>query len=339
VSAGTGTVDGAHSSGGPSTGAGVRLGVPVAVRVPATSANLGPGFDSLGLALGVHDVVTVEALAPAPGEPPVVVDVTGEGAGCVPDDERHLVVASVLTGLAHAGAGLPRLRVRCVNAVPHGRGLGSSAAAVVAGLVAARGLLAEPERLGDDAVLALATAAEGHPDNAAAALLGGLTVSWCDGKVPRAARLEVAPRIVPVVCLPQTRLATSAARTMLPASVPHRDAAFTAGRAALLVEALGRRPDLLFAATQDRLHQAQRASAMPATAELVAELRARRHAAVVSGAGPAILVLCPSRSEAAAVARIVTQVTRRRSELLGSWEVLTPDVDSAGAHDLSTPQP
>jgi homoserine kinase len=335
VSAGPRTVDGAAASTNPE----LRLGVPVVVRVPATSANLGPGFDSLGLALGVHDLVTVEAFAPGAGQPPVVVDVTGEGAGSVPDDEQHLVVASVLAGLAHAGARRPGVRVRCVNAVPHGRGLGSSAAAVVAGLIAARGLLAEPGRLGDDDVLALATVAEGHADNAAAAMLGGLTVSWCDGRVPHAARLEVNPRIVPVVCLPQTRLATSAARTMLPASVPHRDAAFTAGRAALLVEALGRRPDLLFDATQDRLHQAQRASAMPATAELVAELRARRHAAVVSGAGPAVLVLCPSRSEAAAVARIVTEVTQRRSELLGSWDVLTPDVDSAGAQDVSTLQP
>jgi homoserine kinase len=335
VSAGAGTVDGAAFS----TSAEVRLGVPVVVRAPATSANLGPGFDSLGLALGVHDLVTVEAFAPAPGEPPVVVDVTGEGAGSVPDDEQHLVVASVLAGLAEAGARRPGLRVRCVNAVPHGRGLGSSAAAVVAGLVAARGLLTEPGPLDDDTVLALATAAEGHPDNAAAALLGGLTVSWCDGEVPHAARLEVDPRIVPVVCVPQTRLATSAARTMLPASVPHRDAAFTAGRAALLVEALGRRPELLFAATEDRLHQAQRAAAMPATAELVAELRAHGAPAVVSGAGPAVLVLCPSRSDATVLAQRVRQLTHRRERRLGAWQVLTPSVDSDGAFDLSPRRP
>jgi homoserine kinase len=343
VSAGTPrgvAVDGARSSsGGSSTSAEVRLGVPVVVRVPATSANLGPGFDSLGLALGLHDLVTVEAFAPAPGEPPVVVDVTGEGAGSVPDDEQHLVVASVLAGLAHAGARRQGLRVRCVNAVPHGRGLGSSAAAVVAGLVAARGLLAEPECLGDDEVLALATAAEGHPDNAAAALLGGLTVSWCAADGPHAARLEVDPRIVPVVCVPQARLATSAARTMLPASVPHRDAAFTAGRAALLVEALGRRPDLLFAATEDRLHQAQRAAAMPATAELVAALRADAAAAVVSGAGPAVLVLCPSGADATAVAQRVRQLTHRRDRRLGIWEVSTPDVDTSGALDLSVAAP
>jgi homoserine kinase len=219
--------------------------------------------------------------------------------------------------------------------VPHGRGLGSSAAAVVAGLVAARGLLAEPGVLGDDTVLALATAAEGHPDNAAAALLGGLTVSWCEGDTPRATRLEVHPRVAPVVCVPEARLATTAARDMLPASVPHRDAAFTAGRAALLVEALGRRPDLLLAATEDRLHQAQRAPAMPATAELVASLRAEGAAAVVSGAGPGVLVLCGSPAEAAQVARRVTELTRLHGERLGPWQVLTSDVDSLGATDLS----
>jgi homoserine kinase len=218
--------------------------------------------------------------------------------------------------------------------VPHGRGLGSSAAAVVAGLVAARGLLAEPGALDDDTVLALATAAEGHPDNAAAALLGGLTVSWCDGEGPHAARLEVDPRILPVVCVPEERLATATARGMLPASVPHGDAAFTAGRAALLVEALGRRPDLLFAATEDRLHQAQRAPAMPATAALVAALRAEGAAAVVSGAGPAVLVLTASASDAAAVGQNVTHLTRTRGERLGRWQVLTPDVDGDGALDV-----
>ncbi len=309
----------------PGPGEGVRLGVPVSVTVPATSANLGPGFDSLGLALGVHDVVTVEALPQAPSEPPVAVDVRGEGEGSVPDDEQHLVVASVLAGLEQAGAGRPRLRVRCVNGVPHGRGLGSSAAAVVAGLVAARGLLLEPQRLDDAAVLRLATAVEGHPDNAAAALLGGLTVSWCDAGQPHAVRLAVDPRIVPVVCVPRTRLATSTARGILPASVPHMDAAFTAGRAALLVEALGRRPDLLLAATEDRLHQPQRAAAMPATAALVAALRAEGAPAVVSGAGPSVLVLCPSPTEAADVAATVARVAA------GRWRVLTPDVDGAGA--------
>jgi homoserine kinase len=325
------TVSGAPSS----AGLAVRLGVPVTVRVPATSANLGPGFDSLGLALGVHDVVTVEAFEPARGKAPVLVEVTGEGAGSVPDDEQHLVVASVLAGLAHAGARRPGLRVRCLNGVPHGRGLGSSAAAVVAGLVAARGLLTAPGRLDDDTVLALATSVEGHPDNAAAALLGGLTVSWCDGDGPRAARLEVDLRIVPVVCVPEGRLATAKARGMLPASVPHGDAAFTAGRAALLVEALGRRPDLLLAATEDRLHQAQRAPAMPASAELVAALRARGAAAVVSGAGPAVLVLTASESDAASVEQNVTQLTRTHGARVGQWQVLRPDVDSDGALDIS----
>jgi homoserine kinase len=141
----------------------VRLGEPVTVSVPATSANLGPGFDSLGLALGLRDVVTVEAVEPVHGAPPVVVEVRGEGEGAVPDDEQHLVVAAVLAGLAHARAARPALRVTCLNAIPHGRGLGSSAAASVAGLVAARGLLADPAPLADGDILALATAVEATP--------------------------------------------------------------------------------------------------------------------------------------------------------------------------------
>jgi homoserine kinase len=151
----------------------------------------------------------------------------------------------------------------------------------------------------------------------------------------RAARIEVDPRIVPVVCVPQVRLATSAARGMLPASVPHKDAAFTAGRAALLIEALSRRPDLLLAATEDRLHQAQRAPAMPQTAELVSWLRAHG----VSGAGPAVLVLCASQSDADGVGETVTQLTRKLGERVGHWEVLAADVDSDGAVDLTAATP
>ncbi len=305
----------------------VRLGEPVTVSVPATSANLGPGFDSLGLALGLRDVVTVEAVEPVHGAPPVVVEVRGEGEGAVPDDEQHLVVAAVLAGLTHAGARRPGLRVTCANAIPHGRGLGSSAAATVAGLVAARGLLADPTALPDDDVLALATAVEGHPDNAAAALLGGLTTAWCDAGRAHAVRLELDPRVVPVVCVPQAQLATRAARGLLPPSVPHADAAFTAGRAALLVHALARRPDLLLRATEDRLHQAYRAPAMPATAELVARLRDAGLAAVVSGAGPSVLVLCASGVEAAAATTL--------AGASGAWQVHTPDVDSAGAAPVS----
>jgi len=348
---------------------GVVVGVPVSVRVPASSANLGPGFDSLGLALDVHDVVTVEALAPndavggaahgadgaahgadgaahgadgaahgadgaAHAAGSVVVTVEGEGTGHVPLDESNLLVRSLRSGLAHAGAGRPRLRIHCNNAIPHGRGLGSSAATIVAGLVAARGLLADRRLLDDAAVLALATAAEGHPDNAAASLFGGFTVAWMDQSSGRlalrragAVRVPVDPRVRIVVCVPDGELATSRARAMLPASVPHGDAAYNAGRSALLVEALSRRPDLLLPGTEDRLHQRQRADAMPSTWALVEAVRAAGAAAVVSGAGPAVLVL----GEAGVPRAAVDAALAAPGVGAGQWRVLEPSVDDEGA--------
>jgi homoserine kinase len=301
--------------------AGLRRGVVATVRVPATSANLGPGFDSLGLALAIHDVVRL-SLAPSGFE----VSVRGEGAGDVPRTEQHLVARAVRAGFEHAGVPQPGLRLHCHNAVPHGRGLGSSAAAVVAGLVAARGCLADPDLLDDATVLALATAFEGHPDNAAAALLGGCTISWrADTGVPRAERVDLRADLDPVVCLPTHELSTSTARAMLPATVPHADAAFNAGRAALLVQALGRRSDLLLEATEDRLHQAQRAPAMPQTAALVHRVRELGGAAVVSGAGPSVLVLGTGEAPLAAVTGALAGSGAQR------WTVLRPGIDTVGS--------
>lgn len=321
----------------------VRLDEPVTARTPASSANLGPGFDCLALALALHDEVEVRARPRAAGEPGVQVEVSGQGAGVVPLSEDHLVVRSLRAGLAHAGAGRPEdqpaLRLRCRNAVPHGRGLGSSAAAIAVGLVLARGLLTEPERLGSQEVLDLASAAEGHPDNASAALLGGCTLSWtvlpedADGAVqeralPRArvVQLDLDPRISAVLCVPDAELATSRARAMLPEQVPHVDAAFNAARTALLVHALAGRPEQLLEATRDRLHQDRRAPAMPATAALVHEVRARGEAAVVSGAGPSVLVL----GESAAVQEAVSAVLADDDGRLGTWRVLALDVDREG---------
>ncbi len=269
----------------------------VTVRVPATSANLGPGFDCLGLALDLQDEVVVTA-----GRPPaagagsgVEITVTGEGDGAVPTDATHLVVRAVHAAFEALGEPHVSLQLHCTNRVPHGRGLGSSAAAVVAGLLAGRALVADgPDRLDDDAVLALATAMEGHPDNAAAALLGGLTLAWSGPATVHAVRLEPRADLTATVLVPDLQLSTETARGLLPATVSHADAAFSAGRAALLVAALtGATPTdgVLLAATEDRLHQAQRAPAMPATARLLGELRAEGRAAVVSGAGPTVLVL------------------------------------------------
>ena len=259
----------------------------VLVTVPATSANLGPGFDALGLALALVDEVTVEVAGPQ--DPPVTVHVAGEGADDLPRDASHLVVRALHLTCTRFGVQAPRVVLRATNRIPHGRGLGSSAAAAVAGVLAARALVAPG--MSDDDVLALASEIEGHPDNAAACLLGGLTVAWStDGEV-RAVAVEPSTQVWAVVLVPQSRLATHVARGLLPATVPHADAAHAAGRAALLVAALTTSPELLLAATEDRLHQPYRAAAMPETARLVEELRALGMAAVVSGAGPSVLVL------------------------------------------------
>jgi homoserine kinase len=266
---------------------------PVVVRAPATSANLGPGYDALGLALALHDVV--EARVTGAG---LDIEVSGEGAETAGAGERHLVVQAMRAAFSLLGGQPPGIALRCVNAVPHSRGLGSSAAAVVTGVLAARGLVSGGETmLTDDGVFRLAVEFEGHPDNVAACLAGGLTIAWTAQRgagapaVPRLAKLTVLDEICPVVCVPQDVLSTETARRVLPETVPHRDAAANAGRSALLIAGLTSVPEVLFDATEDFLHQRYRAAVMPATADLLRRLRAGGLAAVVSGAGPAVLVL------------------------------------------------
>ncbi|WP_315097395.1 homoserine kinase [uncultured Cellulomonas sp.] len=310
----------------------MRLGADhVRVRVPATSANLGPGFDAFGLALGLYDELEVRAL----GSPGVQVDVTGEGAGQVPDDEGHLVVSSLRAALDLVGASQTGLHLVCHNRIPHGRGLGSSAAAVVAGIVAARGLIAEPEALSDDVVIDLAAQIEGHPDNAAPAVLGGATLAWRDDRF-RATDLRVHDEVAVLAVVPPHHLSTKAARGVLPATVPHADAAFQAARSALLVEALGRRPELLLAATQDRLHQEYRRAVMPGSLALVDVLRGRGVAAVVSGAGPTVLVLARRTSstggtESGAGTDADDAVRAAFGGAMGGWQILPLPVDRTGA--------
>lgn len=260
---------------------------PVRVRTPATSANLGPGFDALGLALGLYDDVAAEV---TPGG--VRVTVTGEGAGELPDDERHLIVTAMRAAFDALGGQPSGLALECVNRIPQARGLGSSSAAIVAGVLLARALVADgAERLDDDAVLRLAAEIEGHPDNVAPCLRGGFTIAWTEPSGARAVSLAVADGVRPTVFVPAERGLTATARAALPATVPHADAALNAGRAALLVHALTVAPALLLPATVDRLHQDYRAGGMPGTAALVSALRATGVAAVVSGAGPTVLAL------------------------------------------------
>jgi homoserine kinase len=286
--------------------------------VPATSANLGPGFDALGLSLALYDDVVVRVT----DEPGLTVDVAGMGAASVPRNARHLVVRSMRATFKLLGGSPPGLEVVCANRIPHGRGLGSSAAAIVAGVVAARGLVANGnERMDDDAALAHASALEGHPDNVAACLLGGLTIAWSDESGAHALRVPVAGSLAPVAFVPGSSSSTKAARKLLPDSVPLVDAVANAARSALLVEALRAHPDDLMAATEDRLHQQYRASAMPRTASLVAELREAGIPAVVSGAGPTVLAL-------------TTKATRSHAEGFArrGWSALPLEVDTKGAH-------
>ena len=341
----------------------------VRVRVPATSANLGPGFDALGLALALHD--DVDAWITDSG---LSVEISGEGADLVGTGENHLVVRAMRAAFAVTGGQPPGLGLRCVNRIPHGRGLGSSAAAVVAGILAARALSgagpgnagpgntgpgntgpgsAGPDHLAGDAVLALATAMEGHPDNVAACLAGGLTIAWTEDELPRMVRLEPLSGIRPVVCIAPAALHTEVARGLLPDLVPHREAAANAGRSALLVAALTQRQGgalegsepadghggagLLLAATQDWLHQDYRATAMPGTADLIGRLRKAGIPAVMSGAGPSVLAILSEQDK---------PDYRHHLDSLGSivretgiaWHISPLDVERQGARVLR-PEP
>jgi homoserine kinase len=251
------------------------------------------------------------------------VSVSGVGAGELPTDEAHLVVRAFRAACDQLGWTPSGLRVAAENAIPQGRGMGSSAAAVVAGVLGAWALCPDVEDIDEDAVLRLTSELEGHPDNVAPCLLGGATLSWTEPAGARAVRLDVAPEIQPVVLVPDATLSTHVARGLLPEAVPHADAAFNAARSALLVHALTADPALLLEATDDRLHQRQRAAAMPASIDLVDRLRAEGYAAVVSGAGPSVLVLGPEGGVPA-----VTGLTP------AGWVALVLDVDTAGAQVL-----
>jgi homoserine kinase len=292
----------------------------VTVSVPATSANLGPGFDCLGLALGLRDEITGEVV-----DGGLVVEVSGEGAGEVPDDESHLVVRAMRAGFEALEVAPPGLRLRCRNGIPHSRGLGSSAAAIVGGLVLARALVPDAaDRLDDAALLTLANRLEGHPDNVAPALLGGFVVSGQEADDHGHVRVwaQQAPvhdAVRAALLVPPTGVLTQVARGLLPEQVSHHDAVANTGRAALLVAALGQAPHLVLAATEDFVHQRYRRPAMPETLDLVDRLRADGVPAVVSGAGPTVLVL---------ISEDVAELDERAPD---GWTVLRLAVDHAGA--------
>jgi homoserine kinase len=330
----------------------------VRVRAPATSANLGPGFDALGLALTLHDDVDVW-IRPAG----LSIEISGEGADLADAGEDHLVVRAMRAAFAVTGTQPPGIGLRCVNRIPHGRGLGSSAAAIVAGILAARSLAGTHGRdrdgnaaesglatgaLPDDAVFRLATSIEGHPDNVAACLGGGLTIAWTVSGRPHMIRLEPLASICPVICVAPAPIRTEVARRLLPDLVPHKDAAANAGRSALLVAALTQLPaptstgtgagspdaaGALFDATQDWLHQDYRSAAMPETDTLVRRLRGKGIPAVVSGAGPSVLALLLGHEGTD---------YRHHLDILGSivretgiaWHISSLDVERHGARVL-----
>jgi homoserine kinase len=300
----------------------IPVGRRVKVSVPATTANLGPGFDTLGMALTIGDELIVTAIKGSV----ITVDVHGVGAGEVATDETNLIARSLAHAFASKNIAVPGLHLEAHNVIPHGRGLGSSGAAIVAGVMAAKGLLEGIVEFSSSELLALATDMEGHPDNIAPSLFGGLTIAWMTDEGPKHKKLSVHRGVSLVVAVPEdASMSTSLARSLQPETVPHKDAIFNLSRSALLIAALIQSPELLFEATEDRLHQNYRASAMKDTDALLQSLRKLGFAAVVSGAGPSVLVLCSDPSQRLAVAEVVA------AHAGGTWTSHMLTVDERGA--------
>jgi homoserine kinase len=288
------------------------------VTVPATSANLGPGFDSLGMALAFYDEYEVETVSTG-----LEISIEGEGANSAAKDENNLIFKSIKLVFDSVGEKLPGIRLTCRNSIPHGRGMGSSGAAVAGGVMLAAGLLSS-KSFTEQQLLEFATKMEGHPDNVAPALFGGLTIAWVDEAGPHHKKLTVHRGISPLVLVAPNEMSTKLARSLQPESVPHTDAVFNVSRSALLVAALTQSPELMMSATEDRLHQNYRASAMPETSRLISSLREKGHPAVVSGAGPSVLVLEGDPQNRLEAIQFV-------KEQFSDWRALALAVDFKGA--------
>jgi homoserine kinase len=299
----------------------VPIGRQVHVKVPATTANLGPGFDTLGMALSLYDELVATVI-----DGPSVVDVRGVGEGVVATDDSNLVLQAMAATFAEYSVPVPGVQLMCDNRIPHGRGMGSSGAAIVGGIMLAKGLLDGIVDIDAQGLLNIATKLEGHPDNVAPALFGGLSIAWMTPAGPQHKKLTVHRGVSLLVAVPRDiTMSTKAARDLQPETVPHEDAVFNVSRSALLIAALIQSPELLHAATEDKLHQDYRAEAMPETSRLVRQLRDAGFAAVVSGAGPSVLVLTDDPVERARAADIVSASTDT------AWECLSLAVDFKGA--------
>lgn len=293
------------------------------VRVPATVANLGPGFDALGAAIKMHLTVEIE-----PRRDSVDILVEGEGAEVLPKDESNLVIRSMNTFFDHIARRPPGYSVRIKNPIPLASGLGSSAAAVVGGLFAARALTGRA--ISQTEMIDLALEIEGHPDNLMPALVGGLVVCYQDrGDALKHLRLDPSDRLVPIVAVPREGYPTASARAALPEDVSFGDARFTASRAALLVAAMttGAGTDVLAEAMRDRLHEPARLALMPETMAVHDELRDAGLPVALAGAGPSLLFVVP-RPEAATRAEQIRRVCRDRN---AGWRVFVSEWESEGA--------
>ncbi len=308
----------------------------VTVSVPATSANLGPGFDSFGLALGLHNRFSAELADKW------TVEIVGEGAGELRTDEKNPVAEAMTRIFSEQGHADRCARISCVNEIPTGKGLGSSAAAIVGGMLLANELCEVP--LSTQRIFEAAAQMEGHPDNVAAALFGGLTLSWSEEGDDRCVSLPPRGGLAAILTVSNLPYETKRARKLLPAEVPHADAAFNAGRAGLLVAglALGR-GDLLGAGMQDRLHEQYRAEALPGFFEVRSTLLgAGASGAVLSGAGPTVIGLVAGDDDDGAL-RIAKDVADRARPDVDTIEgyrapVAVP-IDRGGARTIEDDRP
>lgn len=283
----------------------------VAVRVPATSANLGPGFDVFGLALDLMNEVTADT------DRPPSITWEGEGADELPTDGTDMVSRTISWVATRIGVEVPPFALHGRNRIPVERGLGSSSSAAVAGVIVASALLELGWAADPTTVFAAAAEIEGHPDNAAPAVFGGFTVVVPGGAVRR---FDPHPDVRPVALVPEVHVSTVGAREVLPVDVPRADAIFNVAHAALVVEALTRDPSLLVVALRDRLHEEARLALVPEVADAFDELRRARVPVCVSGSGPTLLAFHVTGGADPA-------------EVLGerpSWRVLRPGVRTAG---------
>jgi homoserine kinase len=287
------------------------------VKVPATSANLGAGFDVLGLSLSFFDELSVEVTADKD-----CAVISGEGELDLPLDGRHLVLKSLRRALDLVGESATGLMLTATNRIPHSRGMGSSSAAIVAGVMLAQSLVGE-NRISTADLINLAGRLEGHPDNIAPCILGGMTIAWMDDHGHHAVRLDVHPEIVPVVAIPSFKVPTAKARNLLPLRIPHDDAVFNISRSSLMVYAMTKDPSLLLTATEDRMHQRQRADVMPETLHVIGALRREGIAAMVSGAGPTVLTLTTAEQ-----AELVKEIVDDNCD---GFETMQLAIDQGGA--------